>query len=236
MGIKHVTRILWKWLAITILSGLCVLFLRQFVVGSYQISTDAMLNALQRGDYILVQKCFSWQGIQRNRIVLFTSPLATDSLASPILISRIVGLPGDTIEVNAQGYRINGQAFSRSPLTVSSYRVGASIQPQVAELMKRFSIPHRSTTASLLRLTDFEVYQLREELSPEEQSQLTLQSAIATDYQLVVPMGHFWVLGDNTTAAVDSRYVGFIPADHIVGIAFFCWYSHDPRRILKSIY
>lgn len=236
MGIQHVTPILRRWSVLIILSGLSVLILRQFVVGSYQISTDAMLNALQRGDYILVNKCFSWQGIQRNRIVLFSSPLATDSLAAPMLISRIVGLPGDTVEVDAQGYRINGQAFPRSPLTVSSYRVGSSIQPQVAELMKRFSIPNRSTTASLLRLTDFEVYQLREELSPEQQSQLTLQSATATDYQLVVPMGHFWVLSDNTTAAVDSRFVGFIPADHIVGIAFFCWYSRNPSRIFKPVY
>lgn len=47
---------------------------------------------------------------------------------------------------------------------------------------------------------------------------------------------YYWVLSDNANEAVDSRHLGFIPADHIVGNAWFCWYSPDKRRIFKPVH
>ena len=47
---------------------------------------------------------------------------------------------------------------------------------------------------------------------------------------------YYWVLSDNTNEAVDSRHLGFIPADHIVGNAWLCWYSLDKQRIFKPVH
>lgn len=47
---------------------------------------------------------------------------------------------------------------------------------------------------------------------------------------------YYWVLSDNTAEAVDSRHLGFIPADHLIGNAFFCWYSPDKGRIFKPVH
>ena len=47
---------------------------------------------------------------------------------------------------------------------------------------------------------------------------------------------YYGVLSDNTNEAVDSRHLGFIPADHIVGNAWLCWYSPDKQRIFKPVH
>ena len=46
---------------------------------------------------------------------------------------------------------------------------------------------------------------------------------------------YYWMLSDNTNDAVDSRHLGFIPHDHIIGNAWFSWYSPDRQRIFKPI-
>jgi signal peptidase I len=46
---------------------------------------------------------------------------------------------------------------------------------------------------------------------------------------------YYWVLSDNQTDAIDSRHLGFIPDDLIVGNAWFCWYSKDTKNQFKLI-
>ena len=46
---------------------------------------------------------------------------------------------------------------------------------------------------------------------------------------------YYWMLSDNANEAVDSRHLGFIPRNHIIGNAWFCWYSKDRQRIFKPV-
>lgn len=46
---------------------------------------------------------------------------------------------------------------------------------------------------------------------------------------------YYWVLADNARDGIDSRHLGFIPADHIVGNAWLCWYSRERERIFKRV-
>ena len=55
-------------------------------------------------------------------------------------------------------------------------------------------------------------------------------------YFLFPDQDYYWVLSDNTNESVDSRHLGFIPADHMVGNIVFCWYSKDKRHLLKPIH
>jgi len=46
---------------------------------------------------------------------------------------------------------------------------------------------------------------------------------------------YYWILSENETDGIDSRYLGLIPADHITGIIWYCWYSPDASRRFKII-
>ena len=46
----------------------------------------------------------------------------------------------------------------------------------------------------------------------------------------------YWMLSDHADEAVDSRHLGFIPRDHVVGNVLFCWFSREKQRCLKPVY
>jgi len=46
---------------------------------------------------------------------------------------------------------------------------------------------------------------------------------------------YYWVLSEDEAEGVDSRHLGLIPREHIIGNIFFCWYSGDAERRFKVI-
>ena len=74
--------------------------------------------------------------IQRNAILLFTSPLQRDTAAGALLISRCIAVPGDTVLVHNDGYRINGKEYPLSPNTLRRY----SMQKQGLKFFIHFFI------------------------------------------------------------------------------------------------
>jgi signal peptidase I len=263
---------------------LFVLCVRELGIGSYRISTASMENTLYKDDYVLVNKLPA-KYPKRNQILLFISPLIKDKNNAPLLVSRCVGLPGDTIQVTNDGYQINGTLYSRSPNSLSSYRLGHGIKNLFGEVLQKLNIPLRdvkeSRTGFTLSLTPFEEYCIREELSEQMNKQFIREKT--ENYQFIVPrkgetyrlnetsitackeairretrekaefrnnklfldgketsrfrfkQDYYWLLSDNINEAVDSRHVGFIPASHIIGNVWFCWYSKDKKRRFEII-
>ncbi|MDR0429871.1 MAG: signal peptidase I [Tannerellaceae bacterium] len=254
-----------------------VLLIRHFWIGSYRISTHSMEGALHKGDFVLVNKLPVKNHLKRNQIILFRSPLQRDKDNSPLIVSRCVALPGDTIQVKPDGYIINGIHYPRSPQTLSTYTITPGLREPFLNLLIRLGIPRReqSTSAqvSTFILTSFEEYQIREEMN-ERANKLFLREK-EEDYTIIVPRkgqtyrinesfltasreaiiaeaeqevtfqnrklhldgketktftfnkDYYWVLSDNTDDAVDSRYVGFVPAENIVGKVWFRWLRKD---------
>lgn len=67
-----------------------------------------------------------------------------------------------------------------------------------------------------------------------ENGQIFIDGKPATEY--VFEMDYYWAMGDNRHNSADSRYWGFVPEDHIVGKAFFTWFSWDKdAKGLKKI-
>jgi signal peptidase I len=263
---------------------LVVLCVRAFCIGSYRISTASMENTLHKGDYVLVNKLPA-KHLKRNHILLFTSPLIKDRGDAPLLVSRCIALPGDTIQVSDAGYSINGVFYPRSPNTLSSYTFEQEIATPFLEVLRRLRIPQREMTEGgdrvTLSLTPFEEYRIREELTEPMNRRFVREEA--GNYRFIAPrkgetyrlnasfliacreailaetneqaefrdkklfldgqeinrfrfnQDYYWVLSDNINEAVDSRHLGFIPASHIIGNAWFCWYSKDKKRLFKRI-
>ncbi|GHT35256.1 signal peptidase I [Bacteroidia bacterium] len=274
------------WIALIAGILFLVWLVRTYCIGSYRISTPSMENALHTGDYVLVNK-FPDQGrLKHNGIFLFTSPLWQDRDDSPLLVSRCIALPGDTIEVSDDGYTVNGVLYPRSPYSLSTYVFSTELKTVMLNILKELDIPLRSDMKEdyfsiSLSLTSFEEYRIREELTVR-MNELFARKEIDS-YKLVVPrkdvmyelgegfltacreairmetndkaefrdhrlfldneevvsfsfsQDYYWLLSDNINEAIDSRYLGFISYDHIIGNAWFCWYSKDKERSFKKL-
>lgn len=276
---------LLKWVATIVVAVGVVMAVRQYCLGSYRVSTEAMEEALHKGDYILVDKLPVAGNPGRNRVVLFTSPLQKDTVASPLFLGRCIGMPGDTIEISNDGYRINSVSLPPSPRALSTYFVAQNGAAGFLAILQKLAIPLRDKVNEpygfSLSLTSFEEFQLREELGSEGNSRF-LRSKTGT-YTLVVPrkgrahrldaaaliackeailteagpqavirdgklymdgretsffffnQDYYWMLADNTNESVDSRHLGFVPRSHVIGNAWFCWYSLDTQHLFKPV-
>jgi len=242
-----------------------------------------MEEALHKGDYVLVNKLPVKGNPGRNRTVLFYSPLSRDSLHSPLLVGRCLGMPGDTLIVDTDGYILNNKRIPLAPQSLQTWLVSDRFKDICLTVLQTLHIPLREWTSIppgyTLRLTPLEVAQINQEVS----SDILQLVNPAQPYQIILPQkgrayrldefslpfckeailsetggsarfkdnklyldgketsffffgqDYYWLLSDNPEEAVDSRYLGIIPADHLVGNVWFCWYSNDKNKIFTKV-
>ena len=205
------------------------LVLRVLLFQPFTIPSASMEPALFEGDYIIVSK-FTY-GYSRHSIpfsppvfngrVLERSPRRGDVVVFKLprddrtdYIKRLVGLPGDRIQVKGGALSINGQQLDREQLTpdTETSPYGPSLEvPRVRE-----TFPDGKTVTTYDRYENGEVDN--------------------TDVY-VVPAGHYLMMGDNRDNSVDSRYpeaigVGMVPAENLVGKAELILLSWTPEASL----
>ena len=206
---------LWREYAEAIVIAIVLaLFIRTFVVQAFKIPSGSMIQTLQIGDHILVNKMvygikFPWDcewdltttrsGVSRfpllwscysyKTLIPVASPERGDIIVfmfpedeSKDFIKRLIGLPGDRVEVRNKTVYINDQPLIE-PYT-------QHIDPNV--------LPHQS--------------QPRDNLGP-----------------LTVPADSYFVMGDNRDQSLDSRFWGFVKREKIKGKAFLIYWSWDGR-------
>lgn len=134
-------------------------------------------------------------------VIVFQSEKAGERL-----IKRVVGLPGDVIEMRNNRLFVNGEAVEIEPL----------LAPQSFDKF----------------LDDRDQASYYQELSPangEEDSEIAKAVPIRISkyfgsgresfYATQVPSDHYWVLGDNRDNSADSRVIGFVPRKELIGRA-----------------
>jgi signal peptidase I len=167
------------------------------------VPTGSMKPSILEGDRILVNKLayglkvpfttwhlMHWNAPQRGEIVVFNSP--ADGLR---LVKRVVGLPGDTVLMIDNRLYINGQPMAYEPLDTGTIReLPSSEQPAhgyARETLGQAHHPVMSTPANA--------------------------AAMRTFGPIKVPQGEYFVMGDNRDNSNDSRYIGTVKLDEIVG-------------------
>jgi signal peptidase I len=108
-----------EWYESLLVAGVFVLFVRTFVVQTYQVPTGSMERTILVGDHFLVNKfAFSPHGqtlagmlpyreIRRGDIIIFKKP-GDDINPGNVLVKRAVGLPTDVLEVHSGALSVNG--------------------------------------------------------------------------------------------------------------------------------
>ena len=179
----------------------CVVLVRAFGYEPFRVRSASMEPTLHEGDILVVQKTgygnYSAYGLRFARAPRNAPILRGDLVGfeyprnrSEIRVNRVIGLPGDTIEVRGRSLQLNG---GKLPNPTDSN----DIQGPPGTIRMIEALPGGVRYAIL-----------RAVVSP---------SWISGDSEWQVPAGHYFVLGDNRDNSEDSRYWGFVPEDHLYG-------------------
>ena len=189
---------------------LAVLLLRSFLVEPFRIPSGSMMPTLLVGDFILVNK-FAY-GIRlpvlNRKVIDIGEPERGDVMVfrfprdpSVDYIKRVVGIPGDHVVYRNKTLFINGQKVAQIP-------AGTYIGKGSGLSMSGASVR-------------------REILGKVEHEILVVPRIKGVTADVVVPEGHYFVMGDNRDNSNDSRYWGFVPDQNLVGKAFMIWMNWD---------
>jgi signal peptidase I len=209
---------LGETVSVIIQALLLALVIRTVLIQPFSIPSGSMRPTLLEGDYLFVTKwaygysryslpfspnLFSgriWGAEpERGDVAVFKYP------PNPSLdyIKRVVGLPGDTVQMREGVLHINGEPLPRE-------MIGLVEDVDITELARpvevwRETMPNGVTYDTL---------------------DLTPNSIGDNTREFEVPEGHFFMMGDNRDNSTDSRFsVGYVPYDHLVGRANIIFFS-----------
>jgi len=206
----------WSFCKTMLIAVLCATIIRSFFYEPFHIPSSSMKSTLLIGDYIFVSKFsygYSRYSIpfspdlfsgrifkstpQRGDVVVFKLP------SDPKInyIKRLIGLPGDKIQV------INGQVFINEKPVVKTY-LDNFIDSDGTEINRFVEILPEGRQITIL------------DQYPDIQQDNT--------GVYLVPEGHYFMMGDNRDNSQDSRFlssVGYVPEENLVGRATIVFFS-----------
>jgi signal peptidase I len=212
-------------------------FVRTFLYEPFNIPSGSMEPTLLVGDYLFVSKysygysryslpfgpaIFSGRilGRQPHRgdVVVFKQP----ANPSTDFIKRLIGLPGDRIQVIGGTLYINDVAAQRT-------YVGRYIDPENHRERQEYQEVLPNGVRHMILLEGFETKPPPRDCPPNRFAETPAEAENTCPF--VVPPDSYFMMGDNRDNSADSRVagsgVGFVPAENLVGRAEFIFFSTD---------
>jgi signal peptidase I len=228
-----------------------VLVVRSFLIEPFNIPSSSMVPTLYTGDFIAVNKyaygirlplvntkVLDLGAPQHGDVVVFRYP------ENPKIyyIKRVIGVGGDTVSFNNGQLSVNGKAIATTPanftpdpkMTAQLYPPGktetgelvtaeqaAQLGNQEEQTAQYVQESPSSNHQHLVRyLGDKNWYQYASFL---QQASPQLMASQGQQWQLTVPKGHYFVMGDNRDRSADGRFWGFVPDQNLAGKAVYVW-------------
>ncbi len=220
---------------------LVVAIFRSFIFAPFNIPSESMLPRLENGDYLLAAKWpygFSKYSLpfslpltpgrvlasqpERGDVAIFKAPPTNDV----DYIKRVIGLPGDTVQMIGGTLHLNGQAVPKQ--RVEDFVIPVS--PNTDCLSPDFAVTEKDGAQTC------HYPQYRETL-PGGRSYNVLDLGLRPQDDtppVVVPEGQLFMMGDNRDNSMDSRFpamegagIGLVPQENLVGRATVMMWSTD---------
>jgi signal peptidase I len=191
--------------------------LRTFVIEAYRIPSGSMIPTLLVGDWLFVNKLVygphipftntslpGYRDPARGDVVVFKSPTQIDQPwdPNPTLVKRLVGMPGDTLYMRKGVLYVNG--------VVSKQNFPATTTDQMYDSIDPLFDWQKSAGLSSSRFGAAPAQPTHDNWGP-----------------IVVPAGHYFMMGDSRYNSKDSRYWSFVPRENIRGQPMFVYYAYN---------
>jgi signal peptidase I len=212
---NRLSRLLAANKSLFVFLGLMLVF-RSAIADWMVVPSGSMNPTIVEGDRILVDKAAYGLRIpfttvrltrgddpQRGDIVIFPSPEDGTTL-----VKRVVGLPGDRVEMRGEQLLINGESVGYAP-------VGSEADAELPQATR-----------------DEQHEYFTEKLGDRDHAIMVMPArrALRSFGPLEVPRDQYLVLGDSRDNSKDSRFIGFVPRDSFVGRAHHVLYSLDAEH------
>jgi len=226
---------LWEWFRSVTIALALFFVVRSFFIEAFKIPTGSMEGTLLVGDFLLVNKMVYGAEVpftkvklpalrtpERGDVIVFQWPLDR----TKNFVKRIVGMPGDTLEMRHGTLVLNGSVQRETYASHTAPGSDVSDEEFNWQLAYLLSADHPVKDAPR---------------APMGVASLEARPGSRTGYHpsrnnwgpLVVPEGNYFVLGDNRDNSLDSRYWGFVADSLVRGQPLVVYYSYDPMGGVK---
>ncbi|HOD53737.1 MAG TPA: signal peptidase I [Candidatus Cloacimonadota bacterium] len=212
------------WVEAILWAFVVAMIIRNYTFQNFKIPSSSMESTLLIGDYLVANKMkYFFTDPKREDIVTFrypADPLEPEpreqfvKILPPVywdkekhfltwyekknVVKRVIGMPGDTVEVRDKDIYINGELFKKNYEQYMDYRV----------------IPR-----------DYAHIQWDPIMSKDQKG--IVMGSRDNFGPIVVPQGKYFVLGDNRDLSADSRYWGFLDRKDITGTPLLIFFSRS---------
>ena len=235
-----------------VVTAIMAFFGMTFVVQAVKVPTGSMQNTILIGDHLLVNKFIFAPGeatlpflpqreIRRGDIIVFKYPGnaiepwrddpndPTNKQYVTNYVKRVVGAPGDRIEIRGTRVFVNGGQLAENIVSTNVIHEDDPRTPgldQNAPLVPLAEPPPEGAGPYTV------FYDAETRLDPDPERHYPVYN-VGGGRTISVPEGHYFVMGDSRDNSLDSRWWGFVPRDLIIGRAMFVYWSYDETQPMQ---